>query len=276
MIYNTRNPFIFVVCLLLSNNACAEQWINWEPVKEKLSHGADAIVGVAEKVKNTFIRKKEEIEKSLQNDVAKTQNISLAGVDTLKISGTGSVVITQNKKADEALVIECAQGEIPELDIRVEDNVLVVVLKDKASLLSGKLTYRVNVSELSYVELADTVSVEFSDIDVAQLSIRASGSCQIVGEIVTEKLTLDSADTCKVALSGSAKEQIVKMSGKGTFDGSGLIGRSMVVDSCGTCHISSNVSDRIEGTILDVGSLSYANGPIIDVDSSQKSCVRKI
>lgn len=276
MVNNTQNPFILVVCLFIAGNASAGTWVDWKPVKEKVSQGVSKIVKTAENIKKSVIRKKEEVQESFDDEVSPCQSISLLGVDTVRVSGSGSLVITQDRTENEELVIECSNGELAEVDVRVENNTLVLVLKNKNSLLSGKLTYHANINDLSQIDIADSAYVELHDLNISELSVRASGKAKIAGDVFVNTLNVDLSDAATMILSGFADKQRVRISGKSFFDGQLLEGNSMFIDGSGSSYIYSNISDVIEGMLLDSGSLMYMASPVVAIDSSSTAFVTKL
>jgi hypothetical protein len=285
MMNSKKNPLVLVVGLAVSANA---HCVNMEPAKEKIANGVDTVVNTAKdtagrvkeaakdaagKVRNTLSRKKEDIKDTLTHQ---TQEIPLAGVSTIKVSGNGTLVVTQNKLENDALVVESAKGDMPEVEARVEGSTLTLVLKERVSLLGGKLTYRANIGKFCDLEVSDKATVEFADVTVDKLAIRSSGNSKISGEINAKQLSVETSGKSRIMLSGFAHEQIVKISDRGVFDGNNLGGRSMNVNSSGHSSVYSDVSDVIEGRALNSSSVMYANGPVIDIESSDSSSVRKL
>jgi len=282
MFNNLRNTFILVICLFILDNVYAGRWVNWEPLAADISHGINTVIEAVGDIKKSFISKQKkdtennELDELHEEETSQIKHVSITGIDTIKVSGAGSLLITQNTNQGEEFVIEYAQ-DIPEINVCTDNNTLIVVLKDKASFWSPEsIVYRVNIATLSKIEVADTVSVEISNINVPALSVEASGSSTVSGQVSAHELIINSSDTCGVTLSGCADTQTVRISGNGVFDGRNLDGKTIAVDASGSAYLYCNVSEAVTGSLLGSGSLIYAGSPVVDIDSSQKACVRKL
>lgn len=281
MFNNSHKPFILVVCLFVFGDICAGRWVNWEPLMEDVSHGINTVIEAVGDIKKSFISKHKDDEKEpdsedLHEEETHIKQVSTSGIDTIRISGAGSLLITQDPTQEEEFIIECEQN-IPDVDVFIENNMLMVVLKDTTSFWSREsVAYRLNIVTLSTIEVADTVSVKIVDINVPTLSVKASGCSTVSGKVSAQELIIHSSDTGGVTLSGCADTQTVRVSGSGIFDGRNLDGKTIAVDGSGSAYLYCNVSDVVTGSLLDSGSLVYTGSPVIDIDSSQKASVKKL
>ncbi len=283
MVNNSRNSFILVACLCISSHSYPGRWVNWDPIVADLSHGINTVVESVGNVKNYFVKnEKKEVPSESDDEIEEeeiptTRHMPMVGIDTIKVSGSGSLLITQDTSKAEEFVIECIQADMPNLDVRIDDNTLVVTLKETHSFWSKEqIVYRLNIATLSKIDVADSVSVEISNINVPALLVRASGASKVSGSVSANELTVDSSDEGGITLIGCVNTQTVRISGSGTFDGRNLDGKSIEVDGSGNAYLYCNVSDVVAGSISGSGSLMYAGSPVVDVDSSKKASVKKL
>lgn len=166
---------------------------------------------------------------------------SVSGFNEVSLSGIGNLILVQGEQ--EALTIEAEDNLLPLLTSEVQSGRLRLEVRPNSRITANlPITYRLEVTSLSRLEISGTGTVEATMIDTTALAVSISGSAS-------------------ATLSGSAGRQDLEMSGTGRFDGSGLAGRQATVEVSGTGQVLVNVSGRLEAEVSGTAVVRYLGDP---------------
>src|SRR5438477_6656076 len=261
---NLHNLLLVLLLISLSHITLAGRWLNWDVIATDISDGVTAVVDY---FNGDFPHKQTKI---VGNGTVSTHNIPFAAVDTINISGTGTLIVTHNNDQEEQLIIETEEALMPYIDAHVIDNQLMIKIKDNTSHDITNLIYRVNSKTvISNVTVSGAVYVElqYSNTTPTQsLTYNVFGASQLHAyHININSIHVHAAGASKIVLSGTAKTQYLDISGTVKCDGSKLAGEAATVNAAGATTIHCNVSNTLSGTLMGTSSLYYAQKPKVAV-----------
>jgi len=196
------------------------------------------------------------------------KNIACLGIHKIKVGGIGTLVITQDARSPEALVIGADNNILPNIKTLVANNTLEINIEGSIQPVTP-ITYHVTVKNLSHIEVSGAVSVQVpGEITANVLKVVASGSTNMTGTINVEKLDTDVSGVSKLILSGNAPTQNLSASGSSSFNGNNLKGKKATVNESGTSKTSVNISGVVDGELSGVSMLEYLGNPMIRARTS--------
>jgi len=220
-----------------------------------------------------------------------TEPRDVTGFTSITLEGIGNVIVEQGNS--ESLTIEAEDNLIEYFEIKVENDTLVIGIKDEykmVSLLPTKpINFRVNVRDLEAVTLAGSGNIETSDLETGDFSVSLLGSGNIsTGDLAAGKVQLSLAGSGNISLgqvtadsltsttlgSGDlAIEKLTADSVKVSIPGSGDVTLSGVVTSqeigilgSGTYEAASLESETAQVSISGSGSVFIAVSDSLDVN----------
>jgi hypothetical protein len=270
-----HNFLLILFLISLSHITLAGRWLNWDVIATDISDGVTAVVDY---FNGDFPHKQTKI---VGNSVVSTQNIPFASIDTINISGTGTLIVTHNNDQEEQLIIETEEALMPYIDAHVIDNQLMIKIKDNTSHDITNLIYRVNSKTvISNVTVSGAVYIElqYSNTTPTQsLTYNVFGASQLHAyHINTNNVHVHAAGASKIVLLGSAKEQHIDISGTVKCDGSKLGGEAVTVNAAGATTVYCNTSNALSGTLMGTSTLYYAQKPKVTVSRLGISSVKRV
>jgi hypothetical protein len=105
--------------------------------------------------------------------------------------------------------------------------------------------------------------------------INTSGSSNIQGELNANTVKFKSGGSCKVDLTGSAKDVAVDMSGSSNFKAEKFAVRTATVKSSGSSNVTLDVAESLDVNSSGASTVNYKGSPAVNAGSSGSSRVRK-
>lgn len=201
----------------------------------------------------------------------------VSGFSEIKLSGIGTVIITQGES--ESLTVSAESNIMPLLEVKVSGNTLELGQKPNRSLNPTRdIIFTVTVKDLNRIEVSGSGSMEISSVDTESFSIKVSGS----GDVTIESLT---ADSLSIDLSGSGKvtidngvvnEQELKISGSGSYEARHVESETAHIKISGSGSATVSVSDELTGNISGSGSINYFGDASTSISTSGSGSVNRI
>jgi len=262
--------FCVLICSFVANPILAGKWVNWGAIVEDIQDGIVAAVDfIVEKVSAKQA-------KIIASGIATTKKVALGMVDTIDVTGAGTLIVTQDDKQEGLLVIETDQALMPYIEAEVVGKTLIIKTRDNTSYNVEGLVYRVSVKDLKHLSLTGAVSGSLNSIKTESLLLDLTGASRLTGDLVVENLVIKSFGASRITLTGKATMQNLDVSGSSKVDGRNVIGKSAVVHVDGASTVYCNASGILSGHVSGVSSLYYANNPVVSVKSSGVSSVQKL
>jgi hypothetical protein len=185
----------------------------------------------------------------------------VAGFDRIVHAGLGNVVVTLG--GDESLTIETDDNILPYIETSVEGGRLEIGVTPGFDIAPTQpVSYQVGATELAGLELSGVGNVRLGDWETeeATLSLTGVGDIDVDGlSAVSLEVALEGVGT--ITVSGDVEEQTVLAADVGRYDGAELRSRVASVEAREVAATTVWVTDELDITIADRGSVSYYGQP---------------
>ncbi len=184
--------------------------------------------------------------------------------DQVRFRGPGSLKITQGDT--ESLTIHAPAYLVDDIESDVKDQVLhlgyVSPRVHPLQVHREIISYRLCMRDIRKVALTGSGRVLVPDLDNDAIKVEVSGS----GQVVLENLTADRFEVSitgpgSVAIAGDVEEQIVRVSGAGSYSADRLVSDFADVRVSGAGEATVSVSDELLVAITGSGKVTYAGYP---------------
>jgi hypothetical protein len=201
--------------------------------------------------------------------VTQTRNVS--NFTRISVSIPGKV----NYRIDPqfSVQIQAQQNVLDILQTNLEGNELVIKVKDGKRLKEHEdIVVSISAPHLIFVNLSGSAEVNVTgNLVEADLGTKVSGSGNINVQqaALTGKLsgTISGSGNIKV-LTGTAKNEDMRISGSGNIDLANIIAETAVTEISGSGDIWVNLSISLNATISGSGSVYYRGHPLISTHVS--------
>src|SRR5215467_12243027 len=172
-----------------------------------------------------------------------TESRSVAGFNSVKLKGTGQVMIEEN--GSESLTITADDNLMPYLTTEINGSQLVLGTKDNTNLNPSRdIIYKLAVRDLTAIEMGGVGSIDAKGIHTDRLRVVLGGS----GSIST---------------AGTADEQEITLAGEGNYRGKDLTSKTATINIMGNGDAVLNTSQKLDANIMGSGSIKYVGDPVV-------------
>ncbi len=269
---STMKLFLSVSLFCATHNALAGKWVNWGNIAQDIKEGITSTIDfVSEKLSTSYTT-------ITPSGTVTTKEIAINDIEIVELSGIGNLVITQNDKQNEGLIIEADEAIMPYIEAQISNKTLSLKIKNNTlyQVENKGIVYRANLKKLSHLTLSGATCSELNSIKTDSLTIDLSGASRLSGSIDVQFLMLDASGSSKIILSGSATTQNINVSGASRFDGQDLMGKTATIHGSGSSTLYCNVSEKLSGKVSGSSALYYKNIPSVSVKSTGVASVQKI
>ena len=180
---------------------------------------------------------------------------NISGFDGVELRGVGNLFIEQT--GNESLTVEAEKAVVPEIATRVVDGRLIIGPESNSGIhTTGPINYHLTVKNLHSLKVLGTANAEATGIETENLAVTISGAGN-------------------VRMEGRADEQVVEISGTGTYMAENLESREVNIDVAGAGSAIVNAKEELDAEISGVGSVEYVGNPRIQQSLSGAGQVRE-
>jgi len=198
--------------------------------------------------------------------------------DFHKIALKGSMDIEFTQGPDRGIVIEAEDNLLPFIKTEVDDEELVVDIRDNVSLKSHN-GIRVKVTAPDVYQLVLAGSGNMKLINTLQneepIRLKLVGSGNVEGAVNSPEVKVSSAGSGNISLSGETKNLDVDIAGSGDFEGKDLHTEHTKVTIAGNGNADVHASVKLEANLVGSGDVSYTGSPEISSKIAGSGSVRK-
>ena len=197
-----------------------------------------------------------------------TETREVSGFDSIDLSGSGEVIVTQG--GSESLAVETDDNVMEHVETEVRGGTLHLGFEEGFNLIDPtRLIFTVGVDDLSELSVSGSGSVESEGLDTDRFNVTVSGS----GDVQIADLTADSVEakisgSGNVDLAGEAATQDVTISGSGKYRAGDLASESVEVSISGSGQATVWATESLDSNISGSGSVDYYGRPSIDTSGS--------
>ena len=175
--------------------------------------------------------------KVVGNGNVTTKTVSTGDYDHIK--SVGSVNIHLIKGTEGAIAVTTDDNLHAYLDIKVENNTLIVKIKDNINLKTKK-GFHINVpfEDISKVTLTGSGNMDTKDpITTDEFKISLSGSGDVVLDVNASKVQTEITGSGTISLSGNYSNLKLDLTGSGNFVGTGMNSQTTEVTIGGSGNV---------------------------------------
>ena len=201
------------------------------------------------------------------NGVMVTSERDVSRFERIQISGSATVNYHASQEYRAVVTVDSNLEEYTR--VYTEGDVLKIGTKNGKSYFFTNYTVDVYCPKLSAVSVSG--SVRFNGIDkinTSKFTLGVSGSAKINGTYECNKFDADISGSSEIAVSGTAKEMSVTISGSVNFSGSEFQTNNANVRVSGSGNINIWVLDYLKARISGSGRVTYRGNPKIDYTGS--------
>jgi hypothetical protein len=199
----------------------------------------------------------------------KSETRELGEFNAISMRGLGKLRIEQGKT--QSVTINGDEVAISRITTNVSNNKLVIdVGRDWVEKISAgfdlfsrnDIHIHIVVKDLKELEVAGAAEIEVADLKTDDLTLKLIGASSVkVENLKADSLHTELPGAGKIRVSGSVKEQTLKMTGAGNFSGHDLESKNADVTLSGVGSAQLWVKDELAVTITGVGSVEYYGTP---------------
>jgi hypothetical protein len=197
-----------------------------------------------------------------------TETRDVSGFDSIALSGSGEVIITQGE--GESLTIETDDNIMEHVKAEVRGGTLNLGFEEGVNVVSPtRLVFTVGVDELTSVSIGGSGDIESDAIVTDRFEATISGS----GDVLIPELTADAVEariggSGEIDLAGEAADQNVNIGGSGSYRGGDLRGETVKVTIGGSGNATVWATESLDANISGSGSVRYYGSPSVNSSSS--------
>jgi hypothetical protein len=195
------------------------------------------------------------------NVVKETRDVS--GFNRIRLDGSGNLFVEQGSQ--EGLQIEAEDNLIPYMDIRVEEDTLVIGFKSNASINPTRpMNFYVTVKNLNEVSLNGSGNADLKALktDAMTITINGSGGAKSA-QLEAKSLKAQVYGSGRIQADGTVDDLSINLSGSGSFSGLDLQSATADITLAGSGDADVNASSTLNVTIAGSGSVRYRGNPNI-------------
>jgi hypothetical protein len=197
-----------------------------------------------------------------------TETREVSNFDSIALSGSGEVVITQGD--GESLTIETDANVMEHVKAEVKGGTLELGFEDGLNLISPtRLIFTVGVDELAGLSISGSGDIESDMIETDRLDVKISGSGDVqIGTLTADEVKAKISGSGDIDLAGEAATQDVSISGSGKYRAGDLQGETVEVSISGSGDATVWATESLDISISGSGSVDYYGRPSISTSGS--------
>jgi len=197
------------------------------------------------------------------NGVMVTSERAVSHFEKIQISGSAVVYYHASQEYRAVVTVDSNLEEYTR--VYTEGDTLKIGTKNRKSYSFTNYTVDVYCPKLSAVSVSGSVCFNGIDkISVSIFTLRVSGSAKINGSFECIKFDADLSGSGEIAISGTAKEMSVTISGSAAFSGKEFQSGSADITISGYGRMQIWVLDYLKARVSGSGRITYKGNPKIE------------
>jgi predicted small secreted protein len=199
-----------------------------------------------------------------------TETRDVSGFDSVDLSGSGDVIITQGE--GESLTIETDDNVMEHITSEVRGGTLHLGTKELISVSPTRLVFTLGVDDLNAADVSGSGSIEADSIETDSLEIDVSGSGDVkVDSLTAGDLGVRISGSGDVQLAGEVSEQDIDISGSGNYRAGDLLTETTVISISGSGEATLWTTESLDADVSGSASINYYGNPTVTSSSSGSS-----
>ena len=192
-----------------------------------------------------------------------SREIAIADYAEIELNGAANVIYEQKSAKAPYLQVYIDENLMPELDIKVDGERLVISPKSGKSLMPTQFKIYTNSRNLNHVQSNGTGDIHLKgEINAPRMSINIRGTGNVVSDsLYCEEIKVNMAGTGYACLAGAANEATLKLAGTGHIGAIEYFAQRLYAILSGTGDMEVRGSDYLEAVISGTGTIRYFGEP---------------
>jgi hypothetical protein len=191
------------------------------------------------------------------------KEINIADYDEIEVKLPANVVYQQFSDSLPYLQINTDDNILPALDIRVEDNKLILEVKPDSAIHPTQLTIYTNSKNLKKAEIYGSGDLYLrGEVNAKNFDLNVTGSGGVrTDSLLCENLELNITGSGNAQLTGAAKESSFAVIGSGKIDAFDFLAQFLKCDLSGSGKIEAYPKEKLDAAVSGSGSITYKGIP---------------
>ena len=191
------------------------------------------------------------------------QEIAISDYAVIELINTANVIYEQKSAKTPYLQVYIDENLIPEIDIRVNGERLVITSKDGKNLRPTQFKIYTNSRNLKTVQSKGTGDIHLKgEVNAPRMSIDIRGTGDVVADsLYCEELKVNISGTGNARLAGVANDATFQISGTGNIEAFDYFLQQLRAVSSGTGDMDVRVSEYLDVVISGTGDIRYVGEP---------------
>jgi hypothetical protein len=196
-----------------------------------------------------------------------TEDRRVSGFDSVDLSGTGEVIITQGD--GESLTIETDDNVMEHITSEVRGGTLYLGTEPQTNVMPTRLIFTLGVDELKAADVSGSGSIEAANLETNNLELGVSGSGSVnVDSLTADRINIGISGSGDVQIAGEAPEQDIDISGSGNYRADDLLSETAVVSISGSGQATLWTTDSLDADVSGSGTVNYYGNPTVSSSTS--------
>jgi hypothetical protein len=206
-----------------------------------------------------------------------TETRNVNSFDQVHVSGSFDVTLAKGNT--ESVKIESTSLELDKIETEVEGDKLKIGFKKGTYRHTGTIKVYVTYKELEAIHSSGSSTVVCnSELKANNFELHTSGSGNIkISSLDTGELNMHNSGSSDVDVAGTAKRQILSISGSSKINAFDLKSEESKVNISGSGNVNINVTQSLEARVSGSGDIRYRGNPDIrNIQVSGSGNIKKV
>ncbi len=207
-----------------------------------------------------------------------SKEIAISDYVEIDAGGTAEIIYEQQTVKGPYLQVNVDDNILPLLDIKVEDNKLVIRTKDNSNIQPSRFKIYTNSNNIEKVRLSGSGEVHLKgEVNSKNLKVNISGSGDIVADsLYCERFDMAVSGSGTARLKGASNESKFTITGSGDIKGYNFSVQDLDSKVTGSGNIQITVGESLNATVTGSGDLRYRGNPqTVDTKVTGSGTIRK-
>ena len=208
-----------------------------------------------------------------------SKEISISDYTEIEAAGVAEIIYEQKTVGEPYFQINVDDNIFPLLDIRVDNNKLIIKTKDNSNISPSRFKVYTNSSNIGKIKLAGSGEIHLKgEVNSKNLSINLAGSGDIVADsLYCDKFDMSIAGSGTAQLKGASNESAFSVAGSGDIRGYNFTVDNLTTSVAGSGDIQITVGSSLSASIAGSGTLRYQGNPeVVDTKVSGSGEIKKV
>ncbi|MDR2692260.1 MAG: DUF2807 domain-containing protein [Dysgonamonadaceae bacterium] len=191
------------------------------------------------------------------------KEINITDYDEIKVELAANIVYQQFSDSAPYLQVNTDDNLFSSLDIRVEDNQLIIDTKPDSAIRPTQLTIYTNSKNLKKAHISGSGDFYLrGEVNAKNFDLKISGSGNVrTDSLLCRNLKVNISGSGNVQLTGAAKEATYTVSGSGNIKAFEFFTQFLKCKISGSGNIEAQPREKLDASISGSGSIRYKGLP---------------